>query len=185
MKKILPLLIIILSSLPAHAQYAFVMPREVTGPHSLDQNSKRSYTVQEAKDARRNDVFLALVPGAVQLRRKSPDSTSFDYHSIVAYSVWGGMAISAGLAVYEQFHIVKLQNNCENDPSNANWYDEEIRKSKKVRNGSVIALGVVYIANYISALLIPDRSEKSGWLDGLGAYADPNGTIGLSYAFVF
>lgn len=130
-------------------------------------------SMSEAVEIRKNDPFLALVPGAVQMRRKWP---------IVAGSIWGGMAITGGLAIYEQFHLVKLRNNMDGDPSNADWYDHEIRQAKKVRNGSLIALGGIYVANYVSALLLPDKNPKTSWIT---LYADPQGSIGLTYALNF
>lgn len=127
----------------------------------------------DAQRIRANDPVLALVPGAVQMRRQWPG---------VAISVWGCMAASGGLAIYEQLHIVKLQHGMENDPSSANWYDEQIRKSTKIRNGSLIALGGIYVANYISALLLPDKDPRTSWIT---AYADPHGAVGLTFAFKF
>ena len=122
----------------------------------------------------KKDKYLAFVPGAVQIRRKWP---------VVAESIWGGMAISGGIAAYEHFHIINLQHKTENDPSNANWYDEKIRQSKKIRNGSLYALGGIYIANYISALLLRDKDPRTRKL--VGFYADPQGTAGLYLALTF
>lgn len=136
-------------------------------------DSEPQISITEARRIRGNDPFLALVPGAVQLRRKWP---------AVAGTIWGGMAISGGLAIYEQFHIVKLQHSMENDPSNANWYDEKIRQSKRIRNGSLIALGGIYIANYVTALLLPDKDPRTSWI---ALYADPQGAVGLTFALNF
>ena len=130
-------------------------------------------SISEASRIRRNDPFLALVPGAVQMRRKWP---------AVAGSIWGGMAVTGGLAIYEQFYIVKLRNRMDGDPSNANWYDHKIRQAKKVRNGSLIALGGIYVANYVTALLLPDRNPDTSWI---ALYADPQGAVGLTYALKF
>ncbi len=130
-------------------------------------------SISEASRIRRSDPFLALVPGAVQMRRKWP---------AVAGSIWGGMAVTGGLAIYEQFNIVKLRNRMDGDPSNANWYDHKIRQAKKVRNGSLIALGGIYVANYVTALLLPDRNPDTSWI---ALYADPQGAIGLTYALKF
>ena len=84
--------------------------------------------------------------------------------------------------IYEQIHIVSLQNNRESDPSNADWYDEQIRKSAKVRNGMLIGLAAIYAINYITGVALPDKNPRTGYL---GAYADVNGHIGLTYAFTF
>lgn len=130
-------------------------------------------SISEASKIRRSDPFLALVPGAVQMRRKWP---------AVAGSIWGGMAVTGGLAIYEQFHIVKLRNSMDGDSSNADWYYHKINKAKKVRNGSLIALGGIYVANYVSALLLPDRNPDTSWI---ALYADPQGAIGLTYALNF
>ena len=130
-------------------------------------------SMSEAVEIRKNDPFLALVPGAVQMRRKWP---------VVAGSIWGGMAITGGLAIYEQFHLVKLRNNMDGDPSNADWYYHKINQAKKVRNGSLIALGGIYVANYVTALLLPDRRPNRG---SVALYADPQGAVGLTYALNF
>lgn len=140
---------------------------------SLDKNHKSQISVSKAIQIRDNDPFLALVPGAVQMRRKWP---------AVAGSIWGGMAITGGLAIYEQFHIVKLKNSMDGDPSNENWYDHKIRQAKKVRNGSLIAIGGIYVVNYVTALLLPDRNPNTSWIT---LYADPQGTVGLTYALNF
>ena len=131
------------------------------------------YSADEYIKIRNRDYALALVPGAVQMRRKWP---------AVAGSIWGGMAVTGGLAIYEQFHIVKLQNRMDGDSSNANWYVHKIRQAKKVRNGSLIALGGIYVANYVTALLLPDRNLDTSWI---ALYADPQGAIGLTYALKF
>lgn len=179
MKKTFILVITVLCSVSLYAQrmeaYDFSLSDKES--FSFDTADKSSFSqrsnVRNGNEARKNDYFMALVPGAVQLRRGWP---------AVAATVWGGMAISGGLAIYEQIHIVNLQHQAENDPTSANWYDEQIRKSEKIRNGSLFALGGVYIANYISAVLLKDKSQKSGFL---GFYADPQGAVGLSYAFNF
>ena len=130
-------------------------------------------SMSDASRIRRNDPLLALVPGAVQMRRKWP---------AVAGSIWGGMAVTGGLAIYEHFHIVKLRNRMDGDPFNADWYDHKIRQARKVRNGSLIALGGIYITNYVTALLLPDRNPKTSWIV---LYADPQGAVGLTYALKF
>ena len=140
---------------------------------TLITNPKPQISISKARQIRDNDLFLALVPGAVQMRRKWP---------AVAGSIWGGMAVTGGLAIYEQFHIVKLRNSMDGDPSNADWYYHKINKAKKVRNGSLIALGGIYVANYVTALLLPDRSPNRG---SVALYADPQGAIGLTYALKF
>lgn len=138
------------------------------------QTDKNTYVPPSvAQRIRQNDVFRAFIPGAVQMRRKWP---------VVAEAIWGGMAISGGITAYEHFHIIKLQHDSDNDPSNANWYDGKIRQSKKVRNASLYALGGIYIANYVSALLLPDRDPRTSWIS---FYADPQGTFGLYLAFSF
>lgn len=124
-------------------------------------------------EIKRKDAFKAFIPGAVQLRKKWNGT---------AYAIWGGMAISGGITAYEHFHIIKLQHDSDNDPSNANWYDGKIRQSKKVRNASLYALGGIYIANYVSALLLPDRDPRTNWIS---FYADPQGNVGLYLAFSF
>lgn len=139
-------------------------------PMAVDESPRIS--MSNAYRIRRNDKFLAFVPGAVQLRREWPT---------VAYSIWGGMAVAGGIAVYEQSRIVKLRNGADRDPYNANWYDNEIRQAKKVRNGSLIALGGVYVANYVSALLLPDRDPRTSWI----VYTDTQGTIGLTCTLNF
>ncbi len=176
MKKLFPLLLFLVLTPCAHGQ---MMSMSETEPshHSLYDSSSNSnsprISISRSREIRDNDRFLALVPGAVQMRRKWP---------AIAGTIWGGMAITGGLAIYEQFHIVKLQNDMDNDPSNANWYDEKIRKSKKIRNGSLIALGGIYIANYVSALLLPDRDPRTSWIS---LYAAPQGGVGLTYALKF
>lgn len=125
------------------------------------------------KEIRNRDYALALVPGAVQMRRKWP---------AVAGSIWGGMAVTGGLAIYEQVRIAKLRNRMDGDPSNADWYHHKISQAKKIRNGSLIALGGIYVANYLTALLLPDRNPDTGYI---ALYADPYGAVGLTYALRF
>lgn len=130
-------------------------------------------SISEASRIRRSDPFLALVPGAVQMRRKWP---------AVAGSIWGGMAVTAGLAIGEQINISRLEKDMANNPYATDWHLNQIRKAKKIRNGSLIALGGVYIANYITALLLPDRNPNTSWI---ALYADPQGAVGLTYALNF
>lgn len=131
-------------------------------------------TASRAWEIKKNDIALAFVPGAVQMRRQWP---------AVAGVIWGGMVISGGIATYEQFHIIKLQHNSENDSYNANWYDEKIRESTKVRNGALYMLGGIYIANYISALLLKDNDPRTSYYYSIQAV--PQGGVALTYAFEF
>lgn len=141
----------------------------------LISDSEPLVTMSQAWKIRKNDIALAFVPGAVQIRRQWP---------VIAGVIWGGMAISGGLAVYEQLDIVKLQNNMQNDSYNANWYDEKIRESTKVRNGALYVLGGIYIANYVSAFLLKDKDPRTDYWFTL--FSEPFGTsLGLTYAFNF
>ena len=140
---------------------------------SPDTTPKPQISISRARQIRDNDPFLALVPGAVQMRRKWP---------AVAGSIWGGMAVTGGLAIGEQINIRRLEKDMANNPYATDWHLNQIRKAKKIRNGSLIALGGVYIANYITALLLPDRNPNTSWM---ALYADPQGTVGLTYALNF
>lgn len=177
MKKLLPFILFLLLAQSSYGQKMSLSEDEYssyilcsTSPTTTPQPK---ISISEASRIRRNDPFLALVPGAVQMRRKWP---------AVAGTIWGSMAVTGGLAIYEQFHIVKLRNNMDGDPSNADWYYHKINKAKKVRNGSLIALGGIYVANYITALLLPDRNPNTSWI---ALYADPQGAVGLTYALKF
>ena len=139
------------------------------GESGMMEESSRYYD----RKIRNRDYALALVPGAVQMRRKWP---------AVAGSIWGGIAVTGGLAIYEQFHIVKLRNRMDGDSSNADWYYHKINQAKKVRNGSLIALGGIYVANYVTALLLPDRNPDTSWI---ALYADPQGAVGFTYTLNF
>ena len=177
MKKLFPFILFLLIAPYTYGQ-KMSMPEDEYSSYVLCQTStvktpKLQLSMSEASRIRRNDPFLALVPGAVQMRRKWP---------AVAGSIWGGMAVTGGLAIYEQFHIVKLRNQMDGDPSNANWYDHKIRQAKKVRKGALIALGGIYVANYVTALLLPDRNPNTSWI---ALYADPQGNVGLTYALKF
>lgn len=177
MKKLIPFILFLLIAPYTYGQ-KMSMPEDeyssyVLCPTSTVKTPKPQLSMSEASRIRRNDPFLALVPGAVQMRRKWP---------AVAGSIWGGMAVTGGLAIYEQFHVVKLRNRMDGDPSNANWYDHKIRQAKKVRNGSLIALGGIYVANYVTALLLPDRNPDTSWI---ALYADPQGAVGLTYTLTF
>ena len=177
MKKLIPFILFLLIAPYTYGQ-KMSMPEDeyssyVLCPISTVKTPKPQLSMSEASRIRRNDPFLALVPGAVQMRRKWP---------AVAGSIWGGMAVTGGLAIYEQFHVVKLRNRMDGDPSNANWYDHKIRQAKKVRNGSLIALGGIYVANYVTALLLPDRNPDTSWI---ALYADPQGAVGLTYTLTF
>ncbi len=92
------------------------------------------------------------------------------------------MATLGGIATYEQLHIVSLQNNMQSDPSRADWYDEQIRKSTKIRNGTLLGLAGVYLINYITGVTLPDRNPKTGYL---GLNLANNGSLGVSYVYVF
>ena len=177
MKKLFPFILFLVLTSSAHGQM-LSMPNEENSSYVLcstntTTSQKSRISVSRANQIRRNDPFLALVPGAVQMRRKWP---------AVAGAIWGGMAITGGLAIYEQFHIVKLRNSMDGDSSNADWYYHKINKAKKVRNGSLIALGGIYVANYVTALLLPDRNPDTSWI---ALYADPQGAVGLTYALKF
>lgn len=177
MNKFFPFILFLLLSPCVYAQ-RMALPEDkdlyyLSSFTEFSSDTEPQISISEARRIRGNDPILALVPGAVQMRRKWP---------AVAGTIWGGMAVTGGLAVYEQFHIVKLQHNRENDPSSANWYDEKIRQSKKVRNGSLIALGCIYVANYVSALLLPDKDPRTSWI---ALYADPQGYVGLTFALNF
>lgn len=130
-------------------------------------------SMSEASRIRRSDPFLALVPGAVQMRRKWP---------AVAGSIWGGIAVTGGLAIGEQINISRLEKDMANNPYATDWHLNQIRKAKRIRNGSLIALGGVYIANYITALLIPDRNPNTSWI---ALHADSQGAVGLTYVLNF
>lgn len=136
-------------------------------------NSKPQISISKARQIRDNDPFLALVPGAVQMRRKWP---------AVAGSIWGGMALTAGIAIGEQININRIEKDMANNPYATDWHLNQIRKAKKIRNGSLIALGGVYVANYITALLLPDRNPNTSWIS---LYADPQGVVGLTYSLKF
>lgn len=166
MKKTLLFILLFILSFNSYAQ-------KINAQDDNTEYSQPEIDFSDAERIRKRDPLLALVPGAVQMRRQWPG---------IAGTIWGCMAASGGLAIYEQLHIVKLQHGMENDPSSANWYDEQIRKSTKIRNGSLIALGGIYVANYISALLLPDKDPRTNWIT---AYADPQGAVGLTFAFKF
>lgn len=177
MKKLFPFILFLLIAPYAYGQ-KMSMPEDEYSSYVLCSTStvkapKPQLSMSEASRIRRNDPFLALVPGAVQMRRKWP---------AVAGSIWGGMAVTGGLAIYEQFRIVKLRNRMDGDSSNADWYYHKITQAKKVRNGSLIALGGIYVANYVTALLLPDRNPNTSWI---ALYADPQGAVGLTYALKF
>lgn len=158
----LTILFIVISS-AAFAQYAT----------NQDGDIERLLTPQEVKDIRNQDFGRAFIPGWAQWRRNWKP---------IAISIWGSMAALGGLATYEQLHIVSLQNNMQSDPSRADWYDEQIRKSTKIRNGSLIGLAGVYLLNYITGVTLPDKNSKTGYL---GLNADNSGTLGVSYVYVF
>jgi len=177
MKKLFPFILFLLLTQYSYGQKMSMVEDEYSSyvlcSSSSDTTPKPQISISRARQIRDNDPFLALVPGAVQMRRKWP---------AVAGSIWGGMAVTGGLAIYEQFNIVKLRNRMDGDPSNANWYDNKIMQAKKVRNGSLIALGGIYVANYVTALLLPDRNPDTSWI---ALYADPQGAVGLTYALKF
>lgn len=177
MKKLFPFILFLLLAPSSYGQIVSMLDAESSysalSSTTPITNSKPQVSISKARQIRDNDPFLALVPGAVQMRRKWP---------AVACSIWGGMAVTGGLAIYEQFHIVNLRNRMDGDPSNANWYDHKIRQAEKVRNGSLIALGGIYVANYVTALLLPDRNPNTSWI---ALYADPQGAVGLTYALKF
>lgn len=139
-------------------------------PMAVDESPRIS--MSNARRIRRNDKFLALVPGAVQLRREWPT---------VAYSIWGGMAVTGGLAIGEQINISRLEKDMANNQYATDWHLNQIRNAKRIRNGSLIALGGVYIANYITALLLPDRDQRTKWI----VYTDTQGAVGLTYTLNF
>ena len=138
-----------------------------------DGSLERVLTVPEVKTIQKQDFARALIPGWAQWRRNWKP---------IAIGIWGSMAALGGVAAYEQIRIVNLQNNMQSDPSRADWYDEQIRKSTKVRNGTLIGLAGVYLINYITGVALPDRNPKTGYI---GGYADNNGAIGVSYVYVF
>lgn len=177
MKKLFSFILFLLLTSYSYGQKMSVVEDEyssyVLSSSSTKTTPKPQISTSRARQIRDNDPFLALVPGAVQMRRKWP---------VVAGSIWGGMAITGGLAIYEQFHIVKLRNSMDGDPSNADWYYHKINKAKKVRNGSLITLGGIYVVNYVTALLLPDRNPNTSWIT---LYAAPQGTVGLTYALNF
>ena len=177
MKKLFPFILFLLLTQYSYGQKMSMVEDEYSSyvlcSSSSDTTPKPQISISRARQIRDNDPFLALVPGAVQMRRKWP---------AVAGSIWGGMAVTGGLAIYEQFRVVKLRNRMDGDPSNANWYDHKIRQAKKVRNGSLIALGGIYVANYVTALLLPDRNPNTSWI---ALCADPYGAVGLTYALKF
>lgn len=163
MKRIVLALVLMLISLASFAQYASKPNGDV----------ERVLTPSEVRSIRNQDFARAFIPGWAQWRRNWKP---------VAIGIWGSMAALGGVAAYEQIRIVSLQNNMQSDPSNADWYDEQIRKSTKVRNGTLIGLAGVYLINYITGVALPDRNRKTGYL---GGYADNNGAIGVSYVYVF
>lgn len=177
MKKLLPFFLFLLLTPSTYGQKMSLLEEDyssyVVYSDGTPTTAQPRISLSQASRIRRNDPILALVPGAVQMRRDWP---------VVAGSIWGGMAITGGLAIYEQFHIVKLRNRMDGDPSNANWYDHKIRQTKKVRNGSLFALCGIYVANYVSALLLPDRNPNTSWIV---MYSDPQGSVGLTYSFYF
>lgn len=177
MKKLFPFILFLLIAPYTYGQ-KMSMPEDeyssyVLCPTSTVKTPKPQLSMSEASRIRRNDPFLALVPGAVQMRRKWP---------AVAGSIWGGMAVTGGLAIGEQINISRLEKDMANNPYATDWHLNQIRKAKKIRNGSLIALGGVYIANYITALLLPDRNPNTSWI---ALYADPQGAVGLTYALNF
>ena len=163
MKRVFLSIFLLMASLTAFAQYTTSSSGDV----------ERILTPSEVKTIRNQDFARALVPGWAQWRRNWKP---------IAIGIWGSMATLGGIAAYEQIHIVSLQNNMQSDPSNADWYDEQIRKSTKVRNGTLIGLAGVYLINYITGVALPDRNRKTGYL---GGYADNTGAIGVSYVYVF
>lgn len=177
MKKLFPFILFLLIAPYTYGQKMSMPEDEYSSymlcPTSTVKTPKPQLSMSEASRIRRNDPFLALVPGAVQMRRKWP---------AVAGSIWGGMAVTGGLAIGEQINISRLEKDMANNPYATDWYLNQIRKAKKIRNGSLIALGGVYIANYITALLLPDRNPNTSWI---ALYADPQGAVGLTYALNF
>lgn len=163
MKRAILSLVLFMVSLTTFAQYA----------SSSNGDVERILTPAEIKTIRNHDFARALIPGWAQWRRNWKP---------VAVGIWGSMATLGGIAAYEQIHIVDLQNKMQSDASNADWYDEQIRKSTKIRNGTLIGLAGVYILNYITGVALPDKNPKTGYL---GAYADNSGAVGVSYVFVF
>ena len=139
------------------------------GESGMMEESSRYYD----RKIRNRDYALALVPGAVQMRRKWP---------AVAGSIWGGIAVTGGLAIGEQINISRLEKDMANNPYATDWHLNQIRRAKRIRNGSLIALGGVYIANYVTALLLPDRNPNTSWI---ALHADPQGAVGLTYTLNF
>ena len=177
MKKLFPFILFLLLTQYSYGQKMSMVEDEYSSyvlcSSSSDTTPKPQISISRARQIRDNDPFLALVPGAVQMRRKWP---------AIAGSIWGGMAVTGGLAIGEQINISRLEKDMANNPYATDWHLNQIRKAKKIRNGSLIALGGVYIANYITALLLPDRNPNTSWM---ALYADPQGTVGLTYALNF
>ena len=177
MKKLFPFILFLLLTQYSYGQKMSMVEDEYSSyvlcSSSSDKTPKPQISISRARQIRDNDPFLALVPGAVQMRRKWP---------AIAGSIWGGMAVTGGLAIGEQINISRLEKDMANNPYATDWHLNQIRKAKKIRNGSLIALGGVYIANYITALLLPDRNPNTSWM---ALYADPQGTVGLTYALNF
>lgn len=163
MKHVFLSLILFIASLNAFAQYSTSSSGDV----------ERILTPSEVKTIRNQDFARALVPGWAQWRRNWKP---------IAIGIWGSMATLGGIAAYEQVHIVSLQNKMQSDPYKADWYDEQIRKSSKIRNGTLWGLAGIYLLNYITGVALPDKNPKTGYL---GAYADNSGVVGVSYVFVF
>lgn len=118
------------------------------------------------------DYFLGIVPGAVQIRKNRWGWAS---------GVLAGTIGFTSLTISQSVRLKKAIINADADPSNALYYEGVMQKARLWRNIGLIGLGVTEVINYVSAIRLEDRS-KTGQI---GLYADPQGAIGLSYAFIF
>jgi len=118
------------------------------------------------------DYFLGIVPGAVQIRKNRWGWASGVLVGTVGFTT---------LTVCQTVRLNKAIVNADANPSDAVYYEGVMQKAKLWRNIGIIGLGITEIINYISAIRLEDKSD----IGKIGLYTDPQGAIGLSYAFVF
>lgn len=167
MNRIVPIIVFCLTliSLDCHAQYI-----SNSGQTQTLQNG--AYDPGIIDRAQTIDYFLGVVPGAVQIRKNRWGWASGILAGTVGFTT---------LSVSQTVRLNKAIVNADANPTDAVYYEGVMKKARLWRNIGLIGLGITEIINYVSAIRLEDRSD----LGRVGLYADPQGAIGLSYAYVF
>ena len=118
------------------------------------------------------DYYLAIIPGAVQIRKERYGYAAAFIGSTIAFTT---------LIVSQSARIRQARIDADAAPTHADFYDRRIHKAKQWQTIGWIGLGLTEVLNYAVALRLEDNSHWSYF----GVSANPEGNIGITYALHF